>query len=68
MPEMTGERLAQELRRIRPDIPIILCSGFSHHLNDAEAKALGICAFLMKPFVLQELAETIRTVLHKQAG
>ena len=68
MPEMTGERLAQELRRIRPDIPIILCSGFSRHLNEEEAKALGICAFLMKPFALQELAETIRTVLHKQAG
>jgi CheY-like chemotaxis protein len=68
MPGMTGEGLAQELRRIRPDIPIILCSGFSHYLNEEEAKAIGICAFLMKPFVLQDLAETVRTVLHKQAG
>ncbi|HSX80822.1 MAG TPA: PAS domain S-box protein, partial [Candidatus Saccharimonadia bacterium] len=67
MPGMTGERLAKELRRIRPDIPIILCSGFIHHLNEEEAKAIGICAFLMKPFVLQELAETVRTVMHKQA-
>jgi PAS domain S-box-containing protein len=67
MPGMTGERLAKELRRIRPDISIILCSGFSHHLNEEEAKAIGICAFLMKPFVLQELAETVRTVMHKQA-
>jgi DNA-binding NtrC family response regulator len=68
MPGMTGERLAKELRRIRPDIPIILCSGFSHYLNEEEAKAIGICAFLMKPFVLRELAETVQTVLHKQAG
>jgi CheY-like chemotaxis protein len=68
MPGMTGERLARELRRIRPDIPIILCSGFGHYLNEAEAKATGICAFLMKPFVLQELAETVRSVLHGQAG
>jgi PAS domain S-box-containing protein len=67
MPGMTGDRLAKELRRIRPDIPIILCSGFSHYLNEEEAKAIGICAFLMKPFVLRELAETVRTVLHKQA-
>jgi signal transduction histidine kinase/ActR/RegA family two-component response regulator len=67
MPGMTGERLAKELRRIRPDIPIILCSGFSHYLNEEEAKAIGIYAFLMKPFVLRELAETVRTVLHKQA-
>jgi len=68
MPEMTGERLAKELRRIRPDIPIILCTGFSHHLNEEEAKAIGIGAFLMKPFGLRELAETVRTVLQKQTG
>jgi len=68
MPGMTGDRLAKEMRRIRPDIPIILCSGFSHHLKEEEAKAIGICAFLMKPFALQELAETVRTALHQQAG
>jgi CheY-like chemotaxis protein len=68
MPGMTGARLAQELRRIRPELPIILCTGFSRHLNEEEAKTIGIDAFLMKPFVLRELAETIRTVLHKQAG
>jgi CheY-like chemotaxis protein len=68
MPEMTGERLAKELRRIRPDIPIILCTGFTHHLNEEEAKAIGIDAFLMKPFGLRELAETVRTVLQKQTG
>lgn len=66
MPGMTGERLAKELRRIRLDIPIILCTGFSHHLNEEEAKARGISAFLMKPFMLRELAETVRTVLRKQ--
>jgi CheY-like chemotaxis protein len=68
MPGMTGERLARELRRIRPDIPIILCSGFGHYLNEAEAEAIGICAFLMKPYMLQDLAETVRTALHGQAG
>jgi PAS domain S-box-containing protein len=68
MPEMTGERLAKELRHIRPAIPIILCTGFSHHLNEEEAKAIGIGAFLMKPFGLRELAETVRTVLQKQTG
>ena len=68
MPEMTGERLAQELRRMRPDIPIILCTGFSPQLNEEKTRARGIGAFLMKPFVLRELAETVRSVLHKQAG
>jgi CheY-like chemotaxis protein len=68
MPGMTGEGLAKELRRIRPDIPIILCSGFGHYLNEEEARAIGIRAFLMKPFMLRELAETVRTALHKPAG
>jgi PAS domain S-box-containing protein len=68
MPGMPGDRLAKELRRLRPDIPIILCTGFSQHLNEEEARAIGIDAFLMKPFVLRELAEAVRTVLHKPAG
>ena len=68
MPGMTGKELANELRRIRPDIPIILCTGFSHHLNEEQTKAIGICALLRKPFVLQELAATIRAVLQQRPG
>jgi PAS domain S-box-containing protein len=68
MPGMTGKELANELRRIRPDIPIILCTGFSHHLNEKQTQALGICALLRKPFVLDELAETIRAVLQQRPG
>jgi PAS domain S-box-containing protein len=67
MPQMTGERLAQELRRIRPDLPIILCTGFSHVMNAAKAQALGIDAFCMKPLVAQELALTIQQVLAHRA-
>jgi PAS domain S-box-containing protein len=63
MPFMTGEILAGEMRRIRPDIPIVLCTGFSETINEERAKALGIGAFLMKPFSVTEIAETIRCVL-----
>lgn len=63
MPSMTGEILAGEMRRIRPDIPIVLCTGFSETINEERAKALGIGAFLMKPFSVTEIAETIRCVL-----
>jgi PAS domain S-box-containing protein len=66
MPEMTGEVLARELRRIRPDIPIILCTGFSHVMNAEKAHALGIDAFLMKPLVTQELAQVIRRLVGQQ--
>lgn len=50
MPNMTGEQLAKELLHLRPDIPIILCTGFSHTLTEERARELGIQAFLLKPF------------------
>lgn len=66
MPNMTGEILAKELHRIRPDIPIILCTGFSHLMTPEKAQALGIQAYLSKPIVLHDLGVTIRRVLHSQ--
>lgn len=64
MPHMTGEKLAAELIRTRPDIPIILCTGFSRTIDDNKALALGIRAFISKPVLKREIAETIRKVLN----
>jgi two-component system, cell cycle sensor histidine kinase and response regulator CckA len=63
MPHMTGEELALELRRLRSDIPIILCTGFSHIMQAERAQELGIDAFLMKPLAMQDLALAIQQVL-----
>ena len=63
MPHMTGEELALELRRLRADIPIILCTGFSHIMHAERAQELGIDAFLMKPLAMQDLARVIQQVL-----
>lgn len=63
MPQMTGAGLAKELMNIRPDIPIILCTGFSEVINAEKARTLGIREFLMKPFAPREIAEVIRHVL-----
>lgn len=63
MPHLTGEKLAQELRRIRPEVPIILCTGFSHAMTPHKAQSQGLNAFLSKPLELRDLAEAIRTVL-----
>jgi CheY-like chemotaxis protein len=63
MPQMTGEVLAQELRRIRPDIPIILCTGFSYGMHAERARALGIDALLMKPIGPQDLARAVAQVM-----
>ncbi len=66
MPNMTGEMLVPEIRRIRPDIPVILCTGFSHTMNAAKARSMGIDAFLMKPLVIRDVAVTIQQVLAGQ--
>ena len=63
MPDLTGDALARELRRIRPDIPIILTTGFSEVLTEEKAKEIGIRAILNKPVPSTELAQTIRSVL-----
>jgi len=63
MPHMTGEHLAQKLIEIKPDIPIVLCTGYSAQIDENSAKALGIREFIMKPIVLLDLARIIRKVL-----
>jgi PAS domain S-box-containing protein len=66
MPHLTGEALARQIRKLRPDIPIILCTGFSYTMTMEKASALGIQAFLMKPLVTRDLALTVRRVLDQQ--
>jgi PAS domain S-box-containing protein len=63
MPRLTGIRLAEKMMRIRPDIPVILCTGFSEGVDGKKARATGIREFMMKPFSVRQLAETIRRVL-----
>jgi CheY-like chemotaxis protein len=63
MPNMTGDKLARELIRIKPEIPIILCSGYSTRINQDQALAMGIRAFVPKPILRSEIAAAIRKVL-----
>lgn len=66
MPEMTGVQLAQEILAIRPDMPIMLCSGYSELVSPSDISGLGIRAFHFKPLLKQELAESIRKVLDRK--
>lgn len=63
MPNMAGKELAREIMSIRPDIPVILCTGFSDQIDERSARDMGIRAFLMKPIVIREIAGTIREIL-----
>lgn len=66
MPNMTGDKLAQELLGIRPEIPIIICTGFSEHITEEKAKAMGIREFVMKPLDMKEIARVIGRALDDQ--
>jgi PAS domain S-box-containing protein len=63
MPRMTGVRLAEEVMRVRPDLPVILCTGFSEDVDEDRAQSLSIREFLMKPFTIGEMAAAIRRAL-----
>ena len=66
MPNMSGDKLAGELMRVKPEIPVILCSGYSARTSQDQAMAMGIRAFVPKPILRSEIAATIRKVLEKK--
>lgn len=63
MPHMNGVELSNEILALRPDIPIILCTGFSELVDEESAKEIGIKAFVMKPISYRKLAAVVRQVL-----
>jgi two-component system cell cycle sensor histidine kinase/response regulator CckA len=63
MPKMTGEVLTKRIHLIRPDIPVIMCTGFSEVVDEEKVKAMGLCALLHKPLVARDLTRAIRDVL-----
>ena len=63
MPEMTGIDLARSILRIRPGMPIILCTGYSSQVSEESAKSHGIAGFAMKPLARKDLAVLIRKIL-----
>jgi len=65
MPKMTGMELAGEILSVRPEIPVILCSGFHKSIDEEKALALGVSRLLMKPILFRDLAESVRTALDR---
>jgi len=66
MPKMTGAEMAQRLLEIRPDMPIILCTGFSEKISKESAREIGIQKYIEKPLNKRELSIAIREVLDKK--
>jgi CheY-like chemotaxis protein len=65
MPKITGWSLAERIKEIRPDLPIILCTGYSEQVSKPKAEDAGIAEFAMKPLSKRETAETVRRVLDR---
>jgi PAS domain S-box-containing protein len=63
MPGMTGDQLAQKMLALRPDLPIILASGYSDGFTEAQAKKMGFRGYALKPLVMEALAQLVRNVL-----
>ena len=63
MPNMTGTELAGKIISIKPDIPVILCSGFPEKVCPEQIESIGIKEFIVKPIGRQEIAATVRRVL-----
>ena len=66
MPNMTGSELAQQLIHIRPDVSVILCTGFTEEMTQEKARALGVKEFIMKPIIKSQIAEAIRRALDQK--
>lgn len=68
MPILTGIDLVREIKRIRPGMPVILCSGFNETMTREKAMELGVDEFILKPIVFKHIAPTIRRVLDGEIG
>ena len=63
MPGVTGEKLALEIHRMRPRLPVIICTGYSSRINGEMAAKAGIAAVFHKPIIKSELARVVRDTL-----
>jgi signal transduction histidine kinase/CheY-like chemotaxis protein len=66
MPHMTGDELAQKMLAIRPDLPIVICTGYSKRMSEQKAGDIGIRGFIMKPLTKLDLAKTVRALLDQK--
>ena len=60
---MSGDKLAEELLKIRKDIGIIICTGYSDRIDEERAKAIGVGSYITKPIIVDELESSINEIL-----
>ncbi|MCA2977192.1 MAG: response regulator, partial [Myxococcaceae bacterium] len=68
MPQMSGEDFTRSLRSLRPNLPVIVSSGFASLVDVRELERLGVAAVLVKPWRLEEAVATLQRVLGPSPG
>ncbi|MCX5871286.1 MAG: ATP-binding protein [Deltaproteobacteria bacterium] len=63
MPLLTGVDLCAQIKKIRPDMPVILCTGYSEQIGEEVLKRAGVDEYFLKPVTLQGLAQVVRRVI-----
>jgi YesN/AraC family two-component response regulator len=63
MPSMNGAQLVKSILDICPDMPVVLCSGFSELMNETKARAIGVRQYVLKPVMRIEIAQAVRRAL-----
>jgi CheY-like chemotaxis protein len=64
MPDLTGDRLTVKLLEIKPEIPVIICTGYSENISPEKAEELGAKSLMVKPVTLKEITEKLGKILH----
>jgi DNA-binding NtrC family response regulator len=68
MPGMTGLELAERIKKINPDVPIMLCTGFSEHVTADNYRQIGLAGFVSKPFNAELLAREVARIMKETKG
>ncbi len=63
MPKVTGDEVAAQVLQIRPELPVIICTGFSKKATPSELKAQGVRQVIMKPYQIDDMAVVVREIL-----
>jgi CheY-like chemotaxis protein len=63
MPDMAGDILGRQIKSIRPDMPMLICTGYSENLNEERARQIGFSGFVLKPLITKDMARLIRGIL-----
>ncbi len=63
MPEVTGLQLFREIRKIRPDLPVLLCTGYSEYVTEESSREMGINGYLAKPFTAERFSEEVKRIV-----